>query len=194
MKMQINLRKASAIQAEIRKAINGVKVEQNVSVSEFTTDVEAAIGKAELEFRQAIERKEALNKALFQIRAAVGRANAESGINDVLADIQLIDAQIALKSTVVSAPLRKDVTEINARIVKFKQAPSNDRLALYGDRYNNIESGVVSEAAQAAAKAELKILKRDRQGLNDKLLQLNVNTLIQLSDPTKLTLQEEGLV
>ena len=192
--MQINLRKASAIQAEIRKAINGVKVEQNVSVSEFTTDVEAAIGKAELEFRQAIERKEALNKALFQIRAAVGRANAESGINDVLADIQLIDAQIALKSTVASAPLRKDVTEINARIVKFKQAPSNDRLALYGDRYNNIESGVVSEAAQAAAKAELKILKRDRQGLNDKLLQLNVNTLIQLSDPTKLTLQEEGLV
>ena len=194
MNMQINLRKAAAIQAEIRKAINGVKVEQNVSVSEFTTDVEAAIGKAELEFRQAIERKEALNKALFQIRAAVGRANAESGINDVLADIQLIDAQIALKSTVASAPLRKDVTEINARIVKFKQAPSNDRLALYGDRYNNIESGVVSEAAQAAAKAELKILKRDRQGLNDKLLQLNVNTLIQLSDPTKLTLQEEGLV
>ena len=192
--MQINLRKASAIQAEIRKAINGVKVEQNVSVSEFTTDVEAAIGKAELEFRQAIERKEALNKALFQIRAAVGRANAESGINDVLADIQLIDAQIALKSTVASAPLRKDVTEINARIVKFKQAPSNDRLALYGDRYNNIESGVVSEAAQAAAKAELKILKRDRQGLNDKLLQLNVNTLIQLSDPTKMTLQEEGLI
>ena len=192
--MQINLRKASAIQAEIRKAINGVKVEQNVSVSEFTTDVEAAIGKAELEFRQAIERKEALNKALFQIRAAVGRANVESGINDVLADIQLIDAQIALKSTVASAALRKDVTEINARIVKFKQAPSNDRLALYGDRYNNIESGVVSEAAQAAAKAELKILKRDRQGLNDKLLQLNVNTLIQLSDPTKLTLQEEGLV
>ena len=192
--MQINLRKASAIQAEIRKAINGVKVEQNVSVSEFTTDVEAAIGKAELEFRQAIERKEALNKALFQIRAAVGRANVESGINDVLADIQLIDALIALKSTVASAALRKDVTEINARIVKFKQAPSNDRLALYGDRYNNIESGVVSEAAQAAAKAELKILKRDRQGLNDKLLQLNVNTLIQLSDPTKLTLQEEGLV
>jgi hypothetical protein len=192
--MQINLRKASAIQAEIRKAINGVKVEQNVSVSEFTTDVEAAIGKAELEFRQAIERKEALNKALFQIRAAVGRANVESGINDVLADIQLIDALIALKSTVASAALRKDVTEINARIVKFKQAPSNDRLALYGDRYNNIESGVVSEAAANAAKAELKILKRDRQGLNDKLLQLNVNTLIQLSDPTKLILQEEGLV
>ena len=192
--MQINLRKAAAIQAEIRKAINSVKVEQNVNVTEFTADVEAVMSKGELEFHQAIERKDALNKALFQIRAAVGRANVESGINDVLADIQLIDAQIALKSTVASAPIRKDVSEINARIVKIKQAPNSDRLALYGDRYNNIESGVVSEATANAAKAELKMLKRDRQGLNDKLLQLNVNTLIQLSDPTKLTLQEEGLV
>jgi hypothetical protein len=192
--MQINLRKASAIQAEIRKAISNVKVQQTVTVSEFTADVEAAMTKGELEFRQAIERKEALNKALFQIRAAVGRANVESGINDVLADIQLIDAQISLKSTVASADVRKDVSEINARIVKLKQAPNTDRLSLYGDRYNNIESGVVSESAINAAKAELKMLKRDRQGLNDKLLQLNVNTLIQLSDPTKLTLQEEGLV
>ena len=192
--MQINLRKAAAIQAEIRKAITSVKVEQNVSVTEFTADVEAVMSKGELEFHRAIERKEALNKALFQIRAAVGRANVESGINDVLADIQLVDAQIALKSTVASAQVRKEISEINARIVKFKQAPSNDRLALYGERYNSIESGVVSEAAVNAAKGELKILKRDRQGLNDKLLQLNVNTLIQLSDPTKLTLQEEGLV
>ena len=192
--MQINLRKAAAIQAEIRKAINSVKVEQTVSVTEFTADVEGVLSKGELEFNRALERKEDLNKALFRIRAAVGRANVESGINDILADIQLLDAQIAIENTIASAQVRKDVTEINARIVKFKQAPSNDRLALYGDRYNNIESGVVSEAAQAAAKAELKILKRDRQGLNDKLLQLNVNTLIQLSDPTKLTLQEEGLV
>ena len=150
--MQINLRKAAAIQAEIRKAINNVKVEQNVTVSEFTADVEAAMAKGELEFRQAIERKEALNKALFQIRAAVGRANAESGINDVLADIQLADAQISLKSTIASAQVRKDVTEINARIVKLKQAPSSERSMLYGERFSNIESSVVSEAAILAAK------------------------------------------
>ena len=192
--MQINLRKAAAIQAEIRKAINSVKVEQTVSVTEFTADVEGVLSKGELEFNRALERKEDLNKALFRIRAAVGRANVESGINDILADIQLLDAQIAIENTIASAQVRKDVTEINARIVKMKQAPSNDRLALYGERYNSIESGVASEAAVNAAKQVLKGLKRDRQGLNDKLLQLNVNTLIELSDPTKMTLQEEGLI
>jgi glutamyl/glutaminyl-tRNA synthetase len=193
--MQINLRKAAAIQSEIRKAISNVKTEQNVTVNEFTADVEAVMSKGELEFRQALERKEALNKALFQIRSAVGRANVESGINDVLADIQLIDAQIAIKNTVASATVRKDIGEINARIVKMKQASGSERGALYSiDRYNSVESSVVSEVAINAAKAEVKMLKRERQGLNDKLLQLNVNTLIQLSDPTKLTLQEEGLV
>jgi glutamyl/glutaminyl-tRNA synthetase len=192
--MQINLRKASAIQSEIRKAIAGVKATDSVSVTEFTADVDAALSKGALEFTQALQRKEALNKALFQIRAAAGRANVESGISDVLADIQLLDAQISIKSTIASTAPRKEVTEINARIVKMKQAPSSDRSVLYGERYNTVETTVVSEQDINVAKAELKMLKRDKQALADKLLQLNVNTLIQLSDPTKLTLQEEGLI
>jgi glutamyl/glutaminyl-tRNA synthetase len=192
--MQINLRKASAIQSEIRKAITGVKATDSVSVTEFTADVDAALSKGALEFTQALQRKEALNKALFQIRAAAGRANVESGISDVLADIQLLDAQIAIKSTIASTAPRKEVTEINARIVKMKQAPSSERSMLYGERYNTVETTVVSEQDINVAKAELKMLKRDKQALADKLLQLNVNTLIQLSDPTKLTLQEEGLI
>jgi glutamyl/glutaminyl-tRNA synthetase len=192
--MQINLRKASAIQSEIRKAITGVKATDSVSVTEFTADVDAALSKGALEFTQALQRKEALNKALFQIRAAAGRANVESGISDVLADIQLLDAQIAIKSTIASTAPRKEVTEINARIVKMKQTPSSERSMLYGERYNTVETTVVSEQDINVAKAELKMLKRDKQALADKLLQLNVNTLIQLSDPTKLTLQEEGLI
>jgi uncharacterized protein YdcH (DUF465 family) len=192
--MQINLRKANAIQAEIRRSIGQVNTKDNVTVTEFTSDVEGVISKAALEFRQALEKKEALNKALFQIRAAVGRANVESGISDTLADIQLLDARIAVKNAFASATLKKDISEINARIVKLKQVQTSERMSLYGDRYNNVDTGVVSEVDVAAAKAELKALKRERQALNDKLLQLNVNTLIQLTDATKLTLQEEGLI
>lgn len=192
--MQINLRKANAIQSEIRKAISSVKTTDTVSVTEFTADVNAVMSKGALEFTQAIQRKEALNKALFQIRTVVGRANVESGISDLLAQIQLLDAQIAIKNTVASTAVRKEVSEINARIVKMKQAPSSDRSMLYGERFSNVDTTVVSEQDIAAAKAEVKMLKRERQGLADKLLQLNVNTLIQLSDLTKSTLQEEGLI
>lgn len=191
--MQINLRKANAVQAEVRKAISGVKVESNVTVSEFTADVEATVSKSALEFTQALERKTALNNALFQIRAAVGRANAQAGISDVLAEIENIDAKIGIQSTVANATPRKEISEINARIVKAKSA-TGERVSLYGDRLSNVETSVVTEDAIRMAKELVKQLKREKQSLSDKLLQLNVNTLIELSDPTKITLTAEGII
>jgi hypothetical protein len=53
---------------------------------------------------------------------------------------------------------------------------------------------VVSQSDIDQAKVELKTLKRFRQELNDKLLQLNVNTLITLSEDTVVTLKDEGLI
>jgi hypothetical protein len=191
--MQINLRKANAIQSEIRKAISGVKVESNITVSEFTSDVDAALSKGALEFNQAVERKEALNDALFQIRAAVGRANASAGVSDLLAEVENLDAKINLKTAVATSTARKEITEINARIVKAKSA-TGDRLSLYGDRLSNVETGVATEEAIRVAKEEVKRLKREKQALSDKLLQLNVNTLIELTDKTKVTLTAEGLI
>jgi hypothetical protein len=191
--MQINLRKANAIQSEIRKAISSVKVENNITVSEFTSDVDAALSKGALEFNQAVERKEALNDALFQIRAAVGRANASAGISDLLAEVENFDAKINLKTVVATSTPRKEITEINARIVKAKSA-TGDRMSLYGDRLSNVETGVATEEAIRVAKEEVKRLKREKQALSDKLLQLNVNTLIELTDKTKVTLTAEGII
>lgn len=191
--MQINLRKANAIQSEIRKAISGVKVENTVTVSEFTSDVEVIVNKAAAEFIQALERKTALNNALFQIRAAVGRANAEAGVSDVLAQIENLDAKIGVQTVVATSTPRKEITEINARIVKAKSA-TGDRMSLYGDRMSNVETSVTTEEAIRTAKEVVKQLKREKQGLSDKLLQLNVNTLIELTDPTKITLTAEGII
>jgi hypothetical protein len=193
--MQINLRKANAIQAEIKKAISAVKVESSVSISEFTSDVEAVLSKGELDFIQGINKKEALTKALFQIRAAVGRANVEAGISDVLAQAQQLDDIIGIKSMVANLQARKEVSEINARIVKIKSSIGTDRASvLYGERYNVVETGVLNNDRIDQTKAEVKMLKRDRQELNDKLLSLNVNTTIQLADPTIITLQSEGII
>lgn len=191
--MQINLRKANAIQAEIRKAISSVNAANTVTVTEFTQNVEAVLGKAEKEYNEAVFKKVSLNSALFKIRAAVGKANAESGINEVLAQVQELEALIAIKNGVASAQVRKDSAEISARIEKLKTSTS-DRSALYGDRYNNVETSVVSQVEIDKAKNDVKALKRLRQDLNDKLLQLNVNTLITLSEDTVATLKEEGLV
>ena len=191
--MQINLRKANAIQSEIRKAIGSVNAVNTVSVTEFTQNIEAVLGKAAVEYNEAVFKKVSLNAALFKIRAAVGKANAESGINEVLAQIQEFEALIGIKNAIASAQVRKDYDEITARIEKMKSTTS-ERSVVYGDSYNSVETTIVSQLETDKAKEDVKALKRIRQELNDKLLQLNVNTLITLSEDTVVTLEEEGLV
>jgi uncharacterized protein YfcZ (UPF0381/DUF406 family) len=193
--MQVNLRKANAIQAEIRKAISAVKLELNVAVTEYTVDISAGLAAAELSFITAIQRKEALNKVLFNIRTQVGKANATSGISDVLAEVQRVDAVLTIVGTVANAAEAKPLSEITARIDKMKANVSADaRTALYGERYNNVETSVVTQQMIAQYKTKMKELKREKQALQDKLLTLNVGTTITLDAGEVDLLKDEGIL
>jgi len=193
--MQVNLRKANAIQSEIRKAIQAVKLELNVAVTEYTVDIPAGLAAAELSFITAIQRKEALNKVLFNIRTQVGKANAASGISDVLAEVQRVDAVLTIVGTVANAAEAKPLSEITARIEKMKANVSTDRAsALYGERYNNVETSVVTQQMIAQYKTKMKELKREKQSLQDKLLTLNVGTTITLDAGEVDLLKDEGIL
>lgn len=192
--MQINLRKANAIQAEIRSAMNGIKLSGNVTVSEFDAKPEDVIGEAVHVFNRDHHRKMQLINALYDIRAKVARANVESGISDILAQVASYEAHIANDSDVSKMPVRKSAEEIQARIDKFKAAPASERSAIYGDRYNNVETGILDAMVIEGSKKLIKGFKRERQELNDKLLQLNVTTLITLKEDTVTTLKEEGIL
>lgn len=191
--MQINLRKANAIQSEIRKAIHNFDASNIVTVTEFTPNIDETVNKAAEKYNEAISKKIALNAALFSIRSAVGKANSESGINDILAQVQETEALISIKTGVALAQPRKEMSEINARIEKLKNT-TNERSPLYGDRYQSVETSVLSQETIDSAKESLRMLKRMRQNLNDKLLELNVSTTIKLKDDVVLTLKEEGLI
>lgn len=194
--MQVNLRKANAIQAEIRKAISAVKTEVNVSVSEYTADIATAVAQGQADFLNAIKRKEQLNVALFEIRAAVGRANSQAGIGDLLAEVERIDGKLNIIAAVANAQAAKSIDEIKARVEKFKAAPADQtaRSMLYGERYNVVETSVVTQAVIDDFKAETKSLKRAKQDLQDKLLNVNVGTSITLSADTVTVLKEEGIL
>lgn len=191
--MQINLRKANAVQSEIKKALNAVRLETNVTVTEFTENVEGTINKGSVDLVASMAQKRRLIGALFEIRTAVGRANAGAGIGDTLAAVEQIEQEMAVVSTITTLKARTALNEINARIEKAK-ANTNERLSLYGDRLSAVETTVVDQTAIDAAKAEVKQMKRAKQALQDKLLQLNVNTLIELSAETAATLKDEGIL
>lgn len=193
--MEINLRKANAIQAEIRRAINASDAKDTLSVTEFTQNVSGEFNKAVESFRMEITRKVALTTALFNIRKSVGEANATAGINSILAEVQGIDAEMAIYSGVAIKQPAKTLDEINARIEKIKNAPADStRASIYGDRYSNVETSVVVAEQIAEAKEKVRSLKRQRQNLQDKLLALNVNTLITVFDVDANVLKLEGIL
>lgn len=191
--MQINLRKANAVQAEIKKAISGVKVETNVSVDEFTQDFKAVITTAQESLVKAVRSKQLLIGSLYEIRVKVGAANAASGINEVLTQVELIDAQLAVVTPLANGTLGKEFSEIEARLEKAKASPQDSlRASMYG--INKVETSVVTTTVVEDSKSLIKALKREKQSLQDKLLQLNVNTLITLSEETTGVLEEEGIL
>ena len=189
----INLRKANAIQSEIRKAISSSASKDTLSVTEYTTSVVDALEKATEVFATDVTRKVALNTALFNIRKSVAQANANNGISDILADVELIDAKMAVYSNIATKEVAKSVTEIVARIEKMKTTPTNES-RIYGDRYNNVETSVVEQNTIDHAKQMVKQLKREKQTLQDKLLALNVNTVINIELVDEMVLKVEGIL
>jgi hypothetical protein len=187
---KLTLRKANAIQAEIKKAI-AVPMTDTLSITEYTADYATKMSESTAEFNAAVDRKVALNAALFNIRKSVSQANASSGVSDILADILFIDAKMAVFSNVATKQAFKSFDEIDARIAKIKVTPTESRL--YGHR-DTVETSVVDGATIDLAKVMVKELKRQKQELSDKLLTLNVNTTITLSVVDMATLMEEGIL
>jgi hypothetical protein len=191
--MEINLRKANAIQAEIRRAISAVEAKDTISVSEYAADVAGEVSAAEVDYINAMTRKEALTVALYNIRKSVASANATAGVGQILGDIEKIDSIIKLLETTVNVRTRMvSVDEISKRLDKLRNAPS-DSARLYG-RTDEVSTGVVSDIHKSAVKQRIKGMRKARQELQDKLLSINVNTLISVSIDDAKLLGEEGIL
>ena len=192
--MEINLRKANAIQAEVRRANNAVEAKATVSVTEYTQDVAGEVNGASVVYQLGLQRKEQLTNALYNIRKSVASANATVGINIILGEVERIDQLINMLQGVASQTVAKPLDEVNARLEKMRTAPADTRSAIYGERYSNVEVSVVTSEVVANAKARVKTLRRERQALQDKLLALNVNTLITVGEDDLAVLKEEGIL
>lgn len=190
--MQINLRKASAIQNEIRKAISAINTRTELSISEFTKDIAEEVNTANAKFMAEVGRKMELTNALFHVRSLVSQANANAGVNNLLAEIERVDSLLKIQTEVASQRVGKSVEELQARIEKIKNTPSEKSLVY--DRYNNVETTVVMQKDIDNAKLMVKELKRMKQGMQDSLLSVNVTTTVEVDENYVAILKEEGIL
>ena len=192
--MKITLRKASALQTAIQEAVKNIDVTVKVELNEFERP-DVALATANVKLISADQRRVALTKALYVVRAQVGTANAECGINERLAKAAYVDKRIGQLTALVGAEaLQDNMAVIEGKLEKLK-APetANSRRSIYGYS-DTVGTGVLTQAQVDAFKAEQLTLKKDKQKLNDEVLELNVRTEVALSDETVAVLTSEGLV
>jgi hypothetical protein len=132
--------------------------------------------------------------ALYNIRALVGTANAASGINTALAKAAFIDKRIGQLEQFASASEMIDLEVIKGKLEKIKNNQGEtSRSRIYG--YNDtVSTSVLAKDQIAQAKAEILNLKKQKQQINDEVLELNIKTEVPLNDDTIATLQAEGLL
>lgn len=190
--MNITLRKANAIQNSIQEAVKQIKIELTVELNEFQ-DVEAAIDSANAKLLANDARRQKLTMALYNIRALVGTANSASGINTSLAKAAFIDKRIAQLEQLANGVEITSLEVIKGKIDKIKNLKDEARSRIYGFG-DTVSTSVLAKEQIEQAKAEVLNLKKQKQKLNDEVLELNIKTEIPLSDDVVATLQAEGLL
>ena len=190
--MNITLRKANAIQNSIQEAIRGIEIKTQSDINEFQDAV------AELETANSIlftndTRRQRLLLALYNIRGLVGTANAQSGIDMKLATSAFVDKRVSQLEELAQAKPVTDLAVINGRLDKIRNRKDESRASIYG-RDETVTTSVISGDQLKQIRDEIKNLKKQKQKINDEILELNIKTEIPLSEDVVNTLQAEGLL
>ena len=190
--MNITLRKANAVQNSINDAVKNIKIDLNVELNEFQ-NIEEVLGKANNELVINDARRQALTMALYNIRALVGTANASSGIDTALAKAAFIDKRIGQLEQLANASEIISLDVIKGKLEKIKSLKDEARSRVFGYG-DTVTTSVLGKEQISQAKTEVLNLKKQKQKLNDEILELNIKTEIPLSEEVVKTLQAEGLL
>ena len=189
--MNISLRKASALQNSINDAIKSIKITTSIDLNEFQ-DVAQELKNANDTLFNNDSRRQRLLLALYNIRGLVGSANAQSGIDLKLATAAFVDKRVAQLEGLVVDPVT-NLAVINGKLDKIKNSKEESRRSLYGIS-DIVSTNVIGHEQLDVISAEIKNLKKQKQKINDEVLELNIKTEIPLSEEVVATLQSEGLI
>ena len=187
--MNITLRKANAVQLSINEMIKSLSFDSSVQLNEFepaTAQIDAV--RNTFETHRATRAK--LVGALYEIRKAVARANADESINDMLAEVAMLEKEIQFNNTYATKSPRLSDAVIEGKLSKLKDG-KEDRY-MYGREA--VDTSIFTKAEVEDFKRTVADLKRQKQALQDTLLELNVQTEIELDEETARFLERADIL
>jgi hypothetical protein len=190
MRMNITLRKANALQAGLKEALNQLPITTDVVINEFQ-DWKKEVDRASQKLKTGIAARHKLVNAMYEIRKKVSTANTKSGIDDLLADIAMLENLIRFEESISRCDIALDPAVIEGKLAKIKNAADSDR-NFYGN--DEVSMSVLQDIDLQHFAKKVATYKKDRASLKDKLLELNVGTKIELSAETETVLKEHNLI
>jgi hypothetical protein len=186
---EITLRKANAIQAAINDTLKAIQINTAVQINEFQ-DPQALISDARLLLFKNHTRQIALLDALYAIRSLVGVENATSGIGAKLAKAAQIDKLIAQLTTISAGAVQLSGSEIIGKLEKLKTGVTES----WNRADDSITTGLLVADEITNFKNAILTYKKQKQLLNDLILESNIKQTIKLPDDVVQTLTDEQLL
>jgi len=188
--MKINLRKAKALQTNIYELIQTLDISTTVDIGEFD-DAAQKVAQAADRFFNNFQNRNKLWQVYYSIRAAVAQANASTGISTLLAELALAERIITDQVSIVQS--RAETTNLD--ILAQKQGKLRQLQTSNAYRpFDNISSGILSSSAVQQATENLADFRKQKQNINDKLLELNIKTEIELDKQSVAVLTANKLI
>jgi NTP pyrophosphatase (non-canonical NTP hydrolase) len=187
--MKLTLRKANAVQAAINEMIKGLDLSTTVTLNEFE-DVEEQISAVRDRFQTHSATRYKLMMALYEIRNKVAQANASAGINDLLADVAYLEKQISYNTMLAGKGAQTSLRVLNGQVKKLSEVKEDG----YGYSRRDMTTSIFTEEEIEDFRRTAADFKRQKQSLQDTLLELNVQTEIQLNEETARFLEKADIL
>lgn len=191
--MKINLRKAAALIVEVRNAAKNIDTKTSFSANLYSDTIQASAEAQRLKLLQDVERKIALERVASSMRAAVGRANTEAGISDILAQDAYLESQESRFKALSQATVQEDWAAFANAVAARKTAAGTNSRSMYGFD-GTAEVNLLTAADIECYSLLLREVKRQRRELKDKTVELNVRTEIEVPSEAESVLRQEGLI
>lgn len=188
--MNITLRKANALQNAIQDHIKSIDLSVTVALNEFQ-DPAAAITAARGTLVKNDQRRADLTVALYAIRALVGQHNASAGVSALLSRAAYIDKRLGQLKGLTESTATEEMAVVKGKLDKLSAGDKGGRLYGYSD---TVSVGVLTSEQLDQFKADASALKKEKQAINDKVLELNIRTEITLIEDVVKILQSEQLI
>jgi hypothetical protein len=187
--MKLTLRKANAVQAAINEAIKGLDLSTSVTLNEFE-GIQEQISAVRSRFMKNSEARKQLLTSLYEIRSKVAQANSASGINDMLSVVALLEKQISHNNMLASKGVQTSLRVLNGQVRKN----TDSSVDAYNYNRRDVVTSIFTEEEVEQFRKTAAADKRQKQQLQDRLLELNVQTEIELSEGTVNILTESDIL